>query len=159
MDAVRSWTMTVCLAALIAGIAGIIAPSGKFEKVYKFAVSLFFLCCLLVPIFSLKNIALGSINLPQTQSDSASSSLQSAVDSQTQQMAENNISQLVKNCCSSYGVTPLAIHVTVDGTNGIMSVQSAEAVLKVADMGQADKIKKAVMNKLGIDVKIKEGES
>jgi stage III sporulation protein AF len=159
MDAVRSWATTVCLAALIAGIAGMIAPSGKLEKVYKFAVSLFFLCCLLIPIFSLKNIALGSINLPQTQNDSASSSLQGAVDSQAQQVAEDNISQLVKNCCTGCGVTPLAIHITVENINEKMSVQFAEVVLKSSDMGQGDKIKKAAMNNLGIDVKIKEGEN
>ncbi len=114
---------------------------------------------MLVPLFSLKNIALGSINISQMQSGTNSTSLQSAVDAQAKQIAEDNISQLLKNCCFGYSVTPLAIHVEVKDANGKMSVESAEIVLKSSDMSRADNIKKDSIDKLGVEVKIKEGEN
>ena len=158
MEALKSWGITVCFAALAAGIAGIIAPSGKMEKVYKFTVSLFFLCCLLVPLFSLKNISLGSISLSQKSSVS-NRELSSAVNEQAASIAQQNVARLVASCCRTCGVEPVAVNVQVatTGTSSAMSVKSAEVVLKAADMSKQNKITDAVMNKLGITVKIKEG--
>jgi hypothetical protein len=157
MDALKSWALTICFAALAAGIAGIIAPSGKIEKVYKFAVSLFFLCCLLVPLFSLKNISLTGIDLNKT-SGVSSSELNSVVSEQAAGVARQNISQLVARCCRSCGVEPVKVNVLVStGTDGAMSVKSAEVVLRAADMAKKAKIATTVMNRLGMSVKIKEG--
>ena len=158
MDGIRSWATTACLAALAAGIAGIIAPSGKLEKVYRFAVSLFFLCCLLVPLFNMQNINLGNITLPQTQYGTASTSLQDTVNMQTQEIADQNISQLVDNCCLGCGITPVTVNVKFSGTSGNLTVQSVEVVLKAADMGSQQNVKDAIKNKLGIDAEVKEGE-
>jgi stage III sporulation protein AF len=158
MEALKSWGITICLAALAAGIAGIIAPSGKMEKVYKFAVSLFFLCCLLVPIFSLKNISLGSITLNQANSVS-NRDLSSAVSEQEASIAQQNIAQLVTNCCHTCNVKPMTVNVKVSatGTSSAISVESAEVVLKASDMSKQSKITDTVKSQLGIIVKIKEG--
>lgn len=42
MDAIKGWVMAICFAAVAAGMAGILAPSGNLEKIYKFVISLFF---------------------------------------------------------------------------------------------------------------------
>lgn len=158
MDELKSWATTVCLAALAAGIAGIIAPSGKFEKVYKFAVSLFFLCCMLTPLFSMKSINLGGFDLSQVQQSSAASSMQSAVNSEAQQVAEQNIKDIIGGCCKSCGVTPLCITVNTNYKNGKISVQSAVITLKKADFSKQSAIKQEIDNKVGISVDVKEGE-
>jgi stage III sporulation protein AF len=157
MEALRSWATTACLAALVAGLAGIIAPSGKLEKVYKFAVSLFFLCCLLVPLFTLKSINLNNLTIPQTQVNSAAAALQTTVNNQAEQMAESNIIQLVKNCCSDCSAAPLDVTVNVNSVGGKLSVESAEVILKSADMNKQKAIQDEVMSKLGINVIIKDG--
>lgn len=158
MDALKSWALTICFAALAAGIAGIISPSGKMEKAYKFAVSLFFLCCLLVPLFSLKNITLTDVSLNQT-TDSSKGELNSLVSEQAASVAQQNISQLVTRCCRSCGAEPLSVDVKVasEGTGRSMSVKYADVVLKASDMAKQGKIADAVMNKLGMSVKIREG--
>jgi hypothetical protein len=158
MEALKSWGTAVCLAALAAGIAGIIAPSGKMEKAYKFAVSLFFLCCLLAPLFSIKNISLGSVNLNQTNSIS-NGELDSAVNEQAAGIAQQNIASLVTSCCRTCGVEPVSVNVqvTAAGAGSAMSVQSAEVTVKTSDMPKQSKISDAVFSKLGITVKIKEG--
>lgn len=158
MDELRSWATTACLAALAAGIAGIIAPSGKFEKVYKFAVSLFFLCCLLTPLFSMKSINLKSFDLSDSQQSSATVSMQSTVNSQAQQIAEQNIKKLISSCCKDCGVTPLNITVNTDLKSSKISVRSAVIVLKQADINKQSKIRDEINNKIGISAVIKEGE-
>jgi hypothetical protein len=158
MDMLKSWGITVCLAALAAGIAGIVAPSGKMEKAFKFTVSLFFLCCLLVPLFNIRNISLDGIGFKQTGSVS-NRELNSAVSEQAANMAQQNIARLVANCCRSCGAEPVTVNVQVEpsGTGGAISVKSAEVVLKSSDMSKQTKITDTVMNRLGIAVKIKEG--
>lgn len=158
MEALKAWGTTVCIAALAAGIAGIIAPSGKMEKVYKFAVSLFFLCCLLVPLFSLKNITPDSISLSQTGSMS-NAALSSAVKEQAASVAQQNVASLVDNCCRSKGVVPVKIRVQIAfaGSSSKMSVSLVRVVLKSSDMPKQAEITDTIKNKLGIDVKIKEG--
>jgi hypothetical protein len=159
MDAIKSWAVTICLAALAAGIAGIIAPSGKMEKVYKFAVSLFFLCCMLVPLFSIKGISLGKISLDYTSNSVPNREIASTVNEQAIHLAQQNVAALVKNCCLSCGAEPKSVTVKVaaSGTNSAMSVESAEVTLKTADMQKKQKIADAVMNKLGITVTVKDG--
>lgn len=158
MDAIRSWATTVCLAALVAGIAGVVAPNGKFEKVYKFAVSLFLLCCMLVPLFSINNVAISGINLNDTQNSTSSSSLQETVETQTQKAVADNISQLIKQSCSGLNISPLSVSVRVVGANNKYSVQSACVVLKKADMKQKNKVIDTIKSQLGFTVNIKEGE-
>ncbi len=43
MDSVKAWTLTVCCAAVVAAIAGGLAPSGNTEKQVKLTISLFLL--------------------------------------------------------------------------------------------------------------------
>lgn len=158
MEALKSWGITICLAALAASIAAIIAPSGKMEKVFKFALSLFFLCCMLVPIFSLKNIKL---NLNMTQESSISNNeLSSTVSKQATDIAQQNIAQLVASCCRSCGAEPIAVNVKIasKSSSDIMSIESAEVLLKTSDMSKKGMIADAVKKELGITVNIKDGE-
>lgn len=150
MDFLKSWGITVCMAALAAGIAGIIAPTGKMEKVYKFAVSLFFLCCLLVPLFSLKHITLGSIRIDE-RSIKADSSMDATVSEQAKSVAELNVSNLIQSCCRSVGTAPERIDVQVAYTGGKMSVHSIEVILKASEKKKQSIVREAIKNKLGLD--------
>lgn len=157
MEALRSWGTTVCLAALAAGIAGILTPSGKMEKVYKFALSLFMLCCLLLPLFSLNSIKLKNIHF-NGESSAVSADLTQTIDKQKEMMAEKNISELVLDCCKSSGVTPVSIKVSlIKDKNNAYSVNAVEVSLKSSDMLKQENIKEIVMKRLSIDIKIKEG--
>lgn len=157
MDLLKSWGITVCLAALSAGIAGIMAPAGKMEKTFKFVVSLFMLCCLLLPLLSFYNINLQCLQFKATNS-AANSDLTKTVASQQEQMARQNISKLISDCCKSCGVTPRAVNVfLIKDKNNTYSVTAPEIVILHEDMAKQEKIKETVMKRLGIDIKIKEG--
>lgn len=159
MESLKSWGITVCSAALACGIAGIISPSGKLEKVYKFVLSLFMLCCLLLPVFTLTGIKLdcsayGDKNL----SGVSNTEFSSAVEQQQKDSAGENVSSLISKCCESCGVTPVCVNVTIsESSGGTFSVGSAEVTIKHSDMQKEEKIKETVMKELSINIKIKEG--
>ena len=153
MDLLKSWGITVCLAALAAGIAGIIAPTGKMEKVYKFAVSLFFLCCLLVPLFSLKNITLRSVRLDNAYNRTNSNMIYT-VSEQAIRIARINITDLIISCCRNSGTVPERVDVKIAYNNGKMSVGSVKVTLKATDDKKCQSVREAIKNKLGLDATI-----
>lgn len=158
MEALKSWGITVCLAALAAGVAGIIAPGGKMDKVYKFAVSLFFLCCMLVPLFNLKNIPLGSVNLANTYTASGNN-LDSTVKTQEKLLARQKIAKLIKSCCESCGVKPLGVDVYLKNDSASqISVDNIEVTLRAKDMPKKSDIEENIKNRLGITVIFRAGE-
>ncbi|HEX3027597.1 MAG TPA: stage III sporulation protein AF [Clostridia bacterium] len=156
MEAVRSWAVAVCLAALAAGMAGVVAPGGNLEKSYKFAVSLFFLCCLLTPLFGLKKIDL-NLNLTQT-AVSQTYDISDTVKDQEKQVAEDEISQTVRNYCVQQGVTPKSVKTTlIKQKDGKFSVGNVTVIVKQADAKQKNKLISFVKKELGLDIKVNEG--
>lgn len=158
MEGLQSWATAVCLAALAAGMAGIVAPHGSMEKVYKFAVALFFLCCVLTPLFGLK-----SVRLNPSAAALASSGTSSMADVVNQQKAEQSrqaLADLVTRTFQKYGVTPVSVQVSVAADpKGAISVGGVTAVLKKTDFQRADSLRQSVGNELGMSVTIREGET
>jgi stage III sporulation protein AF len=156
MESIKAWAMTICFAALAAGIANIIAPKGRLEKVYKFAVSLFFLCCVLVPAFSLKGISL-NLNLSSI-TQQQSNALQETVEEQKLSETESSVSALISETCEKNGVTPIGVSTTaVADKSGAISISGAVVTVKKTDMSKSNDIISAVKDGLGIDITVKEG--
>lgn len=158
MAGIQSWATVVCLAALAAGMAGIVAPQGHMEKVYKFTVALFFLCCMLTPLFGLK-----SIHLDTSLSNLSSSRTASAaeiVNSQKTEQSRQALADLVTRTFQKYGITPVSVQVSVTAYSaGAMSIGGAAAVVKKADFQKADTLRQSVGNELGMSVTVREGET
>ena len=156
MDSIKQWAMTICFAALAAGLANIIAPKGNLEKVYKFAVSLFFLCCVLVPLFSLKGI---SLNMNLQSVTQQNSNLQKTVDEQKLSETQSSVSALITEVCKKKGVTPLSVTTkAVIDKSGNIAISSAVVKLKKENMVKQTEIVSAVKDELGIDITIEDGE-
>lgn len=156
MDSIKQWAMTICFAALAAGLANIIAPKGNLEKVYKFAVSLFFLCCVLVPLFNLKGI---SLNINMQSVSQQNSNLQKTVDEQKLSETQSSVSALITETCKKKGVTPLSVttKAAID-KSGNISISSAVIKLKKDNLVKKAEITTAVKDELGIDITIEDGE-
>lgn len=158
MDALKSWGLAVCFAALAAGIAAIITPSGKMEKMFKLTISLFFLCCILVPLFSLGNIIPKDIKL-SSESSAGNTKLNSAVTKQAENISSERLRSMVIDCCGEVGVTPLKAEVKIiTNKDGSMNAETAEVTLKAEDFGKIGVISDAVKQKTGLKVKFLEGE-
>lgn len=155
MDAVRSWAMSVCLAALAAGIAGMLAPRGNLEKILKFAVSLFFLCSVLVPLFSLRHIRLPDVAV---SAPSGQTSFTSAVEEMSLSQVRESLAAQVKTVCTDLGVTPVSVEVEVEkNQDGAYDPKSAHITLSADQMGRAAAVAAAVKEKLGFEAQVTAG--
>lgn len=155
MDGIKSWALTACLAALAAGIAGIVAPAGKLEKTYRFAVSLFFLCCLVTPLFGLRHVSLGQFSLPQSQS-AGTVQFQSDVEAQKERLSQQNLAAVVRSGCAAAGVTPFSISIGMKGSGDSLSLSSVTIVLRKGQMEKRQAVEDAVKGRLGIVPEIRQ---
>ncbi|HCC00180.1 MAG TPA: hypothetical protein DEP42_03010, partial [Ruminococcaceae bacterium] len=151
MGAIQSWGISVCLAALAAGIAGILAPKGNLEKTYKFCIALFFLCSVLIPLFNLRHIHLPSISASSSEIGEAGFS--QAVEEQTLAQVKQNLEDTVRSLCKTQGITPEAVEVTVNrNQEGAFDPQRVSILLSESDMGKKEAVISTVQNALGISV-------
>ena len=56
MEAIRTWALTVALAALAGGIVWLLAPKGTVQKAVRTVVAVFMLCAFLSPLVSLRGL-------------------------------------------------------------------------------------------------------
>lgn len=52
MEQIKQWAVNICITLVVTGVFSMLIPHGSMEKVMKFATSVFFLCCLLLPFFT-----------------------------------------------------------------------------------------------------------
>ena len=70
MQAIQQWGFALCLSCLCGGIFKMVAPSRSMESVFKVAVNIFFLACLVAPLSGLRGVQVTlpeSGELPQVQ--------------------------------------------------------------------------------------------
>lgn len=152
MDAIRSWAMSVCLAALAAGIAGMLAPKGNLEKIYRFAITLFFLCSVLVPLISLRHVSLPTFAV--SSADPQAAELSQTVADQTLQQVRENVADVARSVCQKQGVTPISVDVVVQkDANGAYDPQSVSISIHATDAGRQSAVVSAVQSTLGIPAK------
>lgn len=138
MDELKSWGLTICFAALACGIASIISPPGKMEKIFKFTISIFFLCCLLYPLFIYKNISLKNLKI-ENQVTFQSKTLQESNLKETSQITSDNMKKIVNQLCLDNGITPKEINVNVVETeNKLLNINSIDIILRNEDMAKKD---------------------
>lgn len=158
MDAVRSWAMSVCLAALAAGIAGMLAPKGNLEKLYKFAITLFFLCSVLLPLFNLRHVHLPTLQVSTT--DAQATTFSQTVAAQNLQQVRDSVANVAQSVCQKQGVTPLSVDVVVQkDQKGAYDPQSIAISLNQNDAEKQTDVASAVQSALGIPVKTLVNES
>lgn len=156
MDAVRSWAMSACLAALAAGIAGMLAPKGNMEKMFRFAVALFFLCSVLAPLLALRHVTLSGAGV--SVSSAGTAALSSAVAEQTRAQVRENLENQARAVCKAQGVSPVSVEVDVEqDSGGAYDPKSAAVTLTAADMPKAQAVAAAMQNTLGLQTTVRTG--
>ena len=151
MDEIKSWVLTICFAAVAAGMAGILAPSGNLEKIFKFVISLFFLACVLIPVFSMKKISISEFLPAASSCVSDSGSLQDFVTKQEIDEVKIRISNLVCSCCKEYGVNPTYVYSTVaKSSSGEISISECRVVVTQKELKKKKELEQAVKEKLGL---------
>jgi hypothetical protein len=158
MDVIRVWASSVCMAALFGVVAGIIAPSGNLEKIFKLTISIFFLTALITPLMNIK----GGINFNfasqqtviQTSSQTAQD-IEKTINVQIVSESEKRIEDLIRDCAIRNNFNPSKIIVEITKIDTKIEIKSATVWLTSKEYNRANALKDAVKKELDIDIILK----
>ncbi|MEM1483831.1 stage III sporulation protein AF [Oscillospiraceae bacterium PP1C4] len=154
MDTIRQWAFGICAAAIACALAQLILPKSSMQRIFNITSSVFFLGCLLSPIafapITLDIAAQDEVNRKIAQK---SEQLSSAMEEQTQENASESIRLAAIKTLEEMGISAQKIYINVhdDGENGI-SISECEVELDSSYFPRHEEIRKALMEKLGVNV-------
>lgn len=101
MDAVRSWAIALCAAAIGCTLLQILAPKDGMGRIFKLLIAAFFLCCLAAPLLQIKNLTrLDFSGLPD---EVASGVLQQRVNEQAVSQINAALEEIAGHAVERYG--------------------------------------------------------
>lgn len=157
MEQLKAWATTLCFAAVAAGMAGILAPTGNLEKVYKFVVSVFFLSCVLVPLFQIRHISLPQQALAAGNA-TTSYGIEDTVRRQQEDAVKLQLNEMISECAKKYGVSPKIITMELSENSGTMTAKNIRVYVLAADLAKKKQVEEACRTQLGMEVDIQEME-
>lgn len=117
MESIQDWAMTVCITMAGASVFSMLVPNSNLKKVVSFTIQLFFLSSLISPLI---------LHPPQLdftaiyQEAAPTEELEAVVNSQTQNLAEEQLRQQLEQLLSQngYKIEQIEIHINQTEDNG-----------------------------------------
>lgn len=158
MESIRNWAFGACAAAVACGVIQLILPKSGMQKVFQVTASVFFLGCLLSPVFFAMPDP-GDYRreqaLLQEEIDRRSRELSSAVEQGGAELAAGSIRQAAREALDELGVEGGKIYVNIhDEADGSISISECEVQLPRAYASRHDEIRGALLQRLGVNVLI-----
>ena len=154
MDGIREWTTVLCITAVIAVMFELLSPSGKMEKMMRFALGAFLICALLVPLTGTAtqisiDFSTGEVTQPEL------SEFQNRVDAQTEQAITTNLQTLALQALAEEGITPQKMDVRMDRLeDDSISITEIVLYLESKDQYCAGSAKQILESELGISTEV-----
>lgn len=150
MSEVIAWACSICAGAAVCLICEMLLPSGKISKIVKFAVGVFMVGVIILPLGGIINAVAGefdSIEIEQHSSQIENSAEEDAMD-----LAKENVKELVQKQLEEIGISAQKIDIKTD-SDKLSDITGIESVIYISidDRGQALKIKNKIQDNLGID--------
>lgn len=149
MEAVRTIGMSVCVTAAVTGIFSMLLPDAGFDKVLKFAISLFFLTGLAAPFASGKlEFHMESVEWepPVVQQE-----LSGRLMNQFSMLAEQQLAAGVENALSAQGIPTKKVKASIHiDEAGSVSITRLEVFLPKGEEENAEKAAAAALQETGI---------
>ena len=151
MDAVRSWAIALCAAAIGCTLLQILAPKDGMGRIFKLLIAAFFLCCLAAPLLQIKNLTrLDFSGLPD---EVASGVLQQRVNEQ----AVSQINAALEE--ERYGIEMEKIAVETDtSADGSIYIRQVVVSLDKKNANRAAEVRQILESRLGVDVTVQTPE-
>ncbi len=123
MDTIREWAASICITLVATSIFSMLIPHGGMEKVMKFAISAFFISCLLSPFWSgLPNLSWEA----EAAIQSDYSGISSQMNEQVIRLSEANLRRVIGEILEENGIKTEKIspqvHISDDGSISISKV-------------------------------------
>ena len=152
MEGIKNIAGAVCIVAVIAGISGMLMPEGKFEKVWKLVLSIFFLVC----FYAAVNGAGSKFDFSELRrilkSDTANeSSLSKQVLSQSGIIAKQGIINKVNKLLNGNNFYPPIIDIDIEINNEEIILGDLTIWLYKSDVEHINDIEKIVKQTYGLN--------
>lgn len=159
MNEVIIWACSICAGAAMCLVCEMLLPNGKISKVVRFAVGIFMISVIILPLGSVVSAVsdeVGQVKLEEksfyefeekTQTDAVS-------------LAKEKVKSLVEEQLREIGITAQKIEIKTD-SDKIYDIKGIESVIYISneDRGQGLKIKNRIKDNLGLDCKVLVGGS
>jgi len=156
MADIRHWAFSLCVVMVACGLAGMLLPKTNLEKMFKMAVSVFFLVSILSPFV----ISAPALHFDiQTYSDEdiqrRAQRLMDTVDAQSEEMIKHDLTKIISDKLEQMGInyTSITIHITSNGQNGT-AVPIADIELERILEPQHQSIRRELTETLGFAVRL-----
>ena len=153
MDAVRSWAIALCAAAIGCTLLQILAPKDGMGRIFKLLIAAFFLCCLAAPLLQIKNLTrLDFSGLPD---EVASGVLQQRVNEQAVSQINAALGEIAGHAVERYGIEMEIIAVETDtSADGSIYIRQVVVSLDKKNANRAAEVRQILESRLGVDVTV-----
>jgi len=155
MSTLRTWALSVAMAALAGGVVWLLAPKGNVQKALRALIAVFLLCAFLTPFFIRTGVDLDWI-LPDIQSTPELPALENAVARQLKTAVEEEIAKCIAAVLAARNVSgqiSLDTSIWPDGSIEIITAQ-----VLVPPGADTRGLAAAIKAQTELDVKITTGE-
>ena len=152
MEQIKQWAVNICITLVVTGVLSMLIPHGSMEKVMKFATSVFFLCCLLLPFFT---------GLPELKLDTEAAAaadyadIEETMQKQFGMLSKSNIERIVQNILEAEEITAekieADIHISEDNS---VSINKVCVVLSERDSGRREEVRELLRQQTGLAIEV-----
>ncbi|MCQ4022086.1 MULTISPECIES: stage III sporulation protein AF [unclassified Ruminococcus] len=154
MSEVIVWACSICAGAAVCLICEMLLPNGGISKIVRFAVGIFMVAIIILPLGGIVSAVTSEINSINIKEKSFNE-LEEKAQSNGTSLAMEKVKALVAQQLKSIGVTPNKIEIKTD-SDKLTDIKGIESVIYISeeDRGQGFKIKNTIKNNLGLDCKV-----
>ena len=157
MDAIRGWAIALCAAAVGCSLLHMLAPKNGMGKLFKMIIAAFFLCSLLAPLLSLKNVLRLDVQaLPESVSADA---LQEQVNDQVVRQINAALLRVTNETLKNYGTQAEKVTASTDTSeDGGICITQIILYMDKQHIHDAVTAKQVMEKRLEVDVLIQEAD-
>lgn len=153
MGSVTAWAAMLCTAAIGCTVMQILSPKKGMGEIFKLIVAAFFLCCMVSPLLSMKNIL--SLDWQTTRQEVTAEELDARVRKQFESQVATALSRTANDLLEPYHIPVAKIEAKMDtDEQGSIYITKVVLYLPKKYRSQAALAKQVLENGLGTDVEV-----
>ena len=155
MSAINSWAFSLCAALAVSGLALQILPKSGLTGAFKLVVSMFFLCCLLIPIairFPAERYSLEAYS--ERAAGEKAAELQALAEKQAAALARENLEKIIADKLLQMGIKHHAITINIDVNGQSGGMAPAAVTLDKIHEPEHGRISSRLREELGMEIRL-----
>lgn len=150
MEIISDSIKGLALAAIAGTIVLFLSPSGATEKSIRTIVSVFLVCCVVMPFVSGDKSLDFSFSLPQK--DSLNSQMN--ITQQAGEQLKEELKEVVSSSLASMGIEPVGVNIDININGEKISVEKIQIIVKEEDFYISSEVEKKLFDDLGIKASV-----